>query len=501
MKNYLLFDLDGTLSDPKTGICTCVQYALASFGIEEPDLDKLEPFIGPPLKDSFMQFYNMSEEQAAEAVAKYRERFAEVGLFENTIYPGIPAMLRALSGHGMYLAVASSKPTVFVERILEHFGIRKYFKAVVGSELDGTRSKKDEVVNEALRQLFGEQLVDKSKVYMIGDRKFDVEGAHAMGIESVGVTYGYGGMEELRAAKSDYIVRTVDELQRFLLRETESEKKSGIDIHRLWRVAYPFAMFLLIRLFVSSMLQLMYSMSGGDFFGIKLLTLAPDGSPESMTGAGYGFASIVGFLAAAFFLKKGTGVMVKRAKEESKLFHLRGYALEDYVAYGAATVFLAVGLNLFFSLTGAVAHSASYQETSDLQYSVPVVLALILYGFAAPLAEEMLFRGVIFNSFHRSVKALPAALLASLLFGIYHGNSIQALYAFAMGMMLNYGYYYFGDFRVCLALHAVVNLFSYALSSNRLQGTPLISWPVCIGCLVLFAGGYYFLRRKKKAFI
>ncbi len=151
MKNYLLFDLDGTLTDPKEGICTCVQYALSAMGIEEPDLDKLEPFIGPPLKDSFQEFYHMSEEQAQAAVEKYRERFQDKGIFENKLYPGIPEMLRALNSKGMFLGVASSKPTVFVKKILEHFEIARYFKVIVGSELDGTRTNKDEVVAEALQ--------------------------------------------------------------------------------------------------------------------------------------------------------------------------------------------------------------------------------------------------------------------------------------------------------------------------------------------------------------
>ena len=108
MKKYLLFDLDGTLTDPVVGITTCVQYALKSFGIEEPDLSKLEPFIGPPLKDSFKEFYNMDDEQAWKAVEKYRERFDEVGIFENEVYKGIPEMLRFLQSKGFYLAVASS---------------------------------------------------------------------------------------------------------------------------------------------------------------------------------------------------------------------------------------------------------------------------------------------------------------------------------------------------------------------------------------------------------
>ena len=124
-------------------------------------------------------------------------------------------MLKDLSEEGLHLAVASSKPTVFVERILEHFGIRQYFQVVVGSELDGRRVNKDEVVDEALHQLFGSHPVQKDKVYMIGDRKFDVEGARALGVESVGVTYGYGGMEELKEAKADYIVQSVEELHFF----------------------------------------------------------------------------------------------------------------------------------------------------------------------------------------------------------------------------------------------------------------------------------------------
>ena len=195
MKQYLLFDLDGTLTDPKVGICTCVQYALASFGIEEPDLDKLEPFIGPPLKNSFMNYYHLTEEQAEEAVEKYRERFKDTGIFENKLYDGIEQMLIALNSKGIHLAVASSKPQVFVERILEHFHIARYFRVVVGSELDGTRVNKEEVIEEALRQLFGDKPVDKSQVYMIGDRRYDAEGAKKVGVESVCVTYGYGSME------------------------------------------------------------------------------------------------------------------------------------------------------------------------------------------------------------------------------------------------------------------------------------------------------------------
>ncbi|MBP3474778.1 MAG: HAD family hydrolase [Lachnospiraceae bacterium] len=228
MYQYILFDLDGTLTDPKIGITTCVQYALHKMGIEEPDLDKLEPFIGPPLTDSFRDFYDMDEEKAGQAVNYYRERFSTVGLFENEVYPGIPEMLAELKKTGKRLAIASSKPTVFVKKILEHFEICQYFDVIVGSELDGTRSRKEEVVEEALRQLLPGQEKETEKypdgnggidraVVMVGDRKFDVEGAKEHGIASVGVAYGYAAEGELAEAGADVIVETVEELAKALL--------------------------------------------------------------------------------------------------------------------------------------------------------------------------------------------------------------------------------------------------------------------------------------------
>lgn len=228
MYQYILFDLDGTLTDPKPGITGCVQYALHRLGIEEHDRDRLEPFIGPPLLDSFREFYGMDDEKGRQAVAYYRERFSDVGLFENEIYPGIRQMLERLQKAGRHLAVASSKPTVFVTKILEHFGILDYFEVIVGSELDGTRAKKEEVVEEALRQLLGRELLEKASdgaadtmqwcdVVMVGDRKFDIEGAKAFQIASVGVSYGYAAAGELAAAGADVIVDTVEELERELL--------------------------------------------------------------------------------------------------------------------------------------------------------------------------------------------------------------------------------------------------------------------------------------------
>lgn len=220
MFQYCLFDLDGTLTDPREGITKSVQHALRYFGIEEPDLKKLEPFIGPPLKDSFMEYYGLSEEQAKKAIEVYRERFAPIGVLENQIFPGIPQLLKKLQKSGTHLAVASSKPAVFVHQILRHFDIEEYFEVIVGSELDGTRGSKEEVVEEALRQLdiMTVEVNDrKACCAMIGDRKFDMQGAVAHGLTGVGVRFGFAVEGELEAAGADYIAETIEDLGRILI--------------------------------------------------------------------------------------------------------------------------------------------------------------------------------------------------------------------------------------------------------------------------------------------
>ena len=216
MYDYILFDLDGTLTDPKQGITGCVQYALHKMGIEEPDPDKLTPFIGPPLLDSFHEFYGFNEEQGWQATEYYRERFRVTGWCENEVYPGMDRLLADLKASGKKLAVASSKPQEFVEQILVHFELRPYFDVVVGSGMDGTRTKKEDVVEEALRQLMPEKY---DAVAMVGDRKFDIEAAKTYHIGAVGVAYGYAAPGELDKAGADVIAETVEELGKILLQQ------------------------------------------------------------------------------------------------------------------------------------------------------------------------------------------------------------------------------------------------------------------------------------------
>ncbi|WP_234123787.1 HAD family hydrolase [Clostridium hydrogenum] len=208
MYKYILFDLDGTLTDSKEGITKSVQYALNKLGVSVDDLTSLEKFIGPPLKDCFMEYYNFSESKAAEAVAYYRENFSKRGLFENEVYIGVETMLTKLKETGLHLIVATSKPTVFSEKILEHFNLAQYFDAIVGSTLDGSRSKKADVIKFALEEC----KIKTSEAIMIGDREHDMIGAKENGLAAIGVTYGYGSYDELEKSGATYIVNSVYEL-------------------------------------------------------------------------------------------------------------------------------------------------------------------------------------------------------------------------------------------------------------------------------------------------
>jgi len=212
-KQYILFDLDGTITDPAIGITNSVMYALNKFGINVDDRKELYKFIGPSLWESFQNYYGFSKEEADKAVKYYREYFKDKGIFENFVYEGMQDLLEFLKTRDKILIVATSKPAVFANRILEHFGLIKCFDFVAGSEFDGTRINKDEVIAYALEKC---EINDLSEAVMIGDRKYDIIGAKNAGIDSIGVLYGYGSLEELKAAGADHVAKDINELTKLL---------------------------------------------------------------------------------------------------------------------------------------------------------------------------------------------------------------------------------------------------------------------------------------------
>lgn len=207
MYKYVLFDLDGTLTDSSPGITNSVAYALEKFGINDYNKQDLRKFIGPPLVNSFMEFYGFDEDKALLGVEYYREYFRDRGIFENSVYEGVVPMLEMLKGDGKIVVLATSKPEEFAIRILEHFGLAKYFDYVAGASMDGSLSKKSDVIGVAFERA-GIGPDEKPEAIMVGDRRHDIEGAAINGIDSIGVLYGFGSLEELTAAGATYIAES-----------------------------------------------------------------------------------------------------------------------------------------------------------------------------------------------------------------------------------------------------------------------------------------------------
>lgn len=200
----IFFDLDGTLTDPKPGITRSIQYALNKLGQPTiPSEDELTWCIGPPLRSSFVKL--LGDDTSADlAVSLYRERFSDIGLYENGVYAGIEDVLTALRQSGHRLFVATSKAHVFAERIIDHFGLREHFERVFGAELDGTRADKSDLLAYALKTTS----VDPSRAVMVGDRSHDMIGARNNGMKGIGVLYGYGSQQELTAAGARHVCAT-----------------------------------------------------------------------------------------------------------------------------------------------------------------------------------------------------------------------------------------------------------------------------------------------------
>lgn len=212
--NVILFDLDGTLTDPAFGITNSVIHSLKKYGIENVSREELYKFIGPPLHESYQKFFGFSEEESFRAVDYYREYYKSKGIYENLVYDGIDDLLKVLKESGKRIVLATSKPEIFAREILRHFKLDSYFTFAAGANLDGSRTVKAEVIGYALESVGITDLLD---VIMVGDREHDIIGAKTVGIDSVGVLFGYGNREELENAGADFIAETVSDLKMLLI--------------------------------------------------------------------------------------------------------------------------------------------------------------------------------------------------------------------------------------------------------------------------------------------
>lgn len=501
MSQVILFDLDGTLTESGEGIINCVQYALEKLGKKEEHPENLQCFIGPPLKEQFMKYAGLSEEEGEKAVVYYRERYTTTGIFENRLYPKIPELLELLKINNKILAVASSKPEVYVKQILEHFQIADYFTAIVGSELDGRRTEKAEVIEEALRRMHLEE--ERDKVLMVGDRSHDVQGAISCGLQCIGVAYGYGSREELEKAGAVYIADSVEDLGilaspndeettenvesvRNIIPDREKVKKYEIPETRklekeekempesakkkekfrystagqIWRLIYPFLIHYGATLLATIALYLVYLIQAG---GLQETASAGQRLINSTL-----YVTLIGDLTAAMILYL---FYRKDQMHRKEGFSGTGKAFvwaPPVIWFSVIILAIATGQFLNDLINGLHLNDlfTGYSEVSEQAFSgQPVGLMILVVGIIGPICEELMFRGIVFHRLKDWVKPQAAIVISALLFGIYHGNVVQFFYATCMGVMLAIIYDKTGTLWISIVAHIAANLWSLFGSS------------------------------------
>lgn len=500
MSEVILFDLDGTITDSGEGIMNCVQYALGHFGINETSRKSLEAYVGPPLKEQFIKVNGFSEKQAEIAVSLYRERYVKTGIFENRVYDGIESVLRLLKSSGKRLGIASSKPGIFVNQVLDHFGLTQYFEVIVGSELDGTRSKKAEVIEYAL-ELLGMQN-DRANVLMVGDRAYDVKGALQCGIQCIGVAYGYGGIYELETAGAIYIAQTVEDLKVLAgSARSEAKKQNGKNQiskraahmgfwHKIWDAFYPVGIYFLIGLAVVVVASLIIMALNDAWYGYDLETLLVTEQSHQLL-----LLSIVAVVGIPIFLR-----MYLRDRK------LRGIknkvAVTTYVATAVLMLAASQAVNILIDLLKLNEKFPHYAENVSPQLvTEPTLIATILVvGVLTPVVEELVFRGLLFKRLQDYITTPVAIVVSALLFGAYHENMVQFIYATILGLLLAFVLSKTGSISVPIVGHIIANLWSIVVS--RL--IPIVvtmdviaKYVVLVGLIVVSAVALIYIIRNK----
>ncbi len=525
MWNTVLFDLDGTLTDSGPGITRCVQHALREvYGMDVPDLHDLDCFVGPPLKEQFLAFAGGTEEQADQAVASYRSRYNEKGIFENEVYPGIPEVLHALSQEHVTMALSSSKPTVFCKRILSHFGLDHYFTVILGSELDGRRTRKSEVVEEVIRSLGMEDR--KSEVVLIGDRSYDVEGAREAGIDCVGVSYGYGSREELEEMWPACICDSTRELRNVLIgqlqagmppfrgdgangfpgQETPDDRYAGYrnsayganqaphengeeqryaryakptdnayavgygERRRdpwpfmIWRIVYPYLVSSWMAYAVSFVLSLLYGLLYYSYASVEWI--------EYIFNNDTIYGGLIDALCLIIFIPlfrsderkrrtlRGKGTILVRQKLTWKHILMIIFAVECVSSMANIIV-----NTIVYTL------NPGYSEPQASFYTVGVLTQYLIMGILIPICEEYIFRGLIYRRIRDYFGPLPAILVTTTFFALVHQDLPTDIIVFCGGLMLALVYEHFGTLKASIIGHMTINICAIAYNNYNGQIT------------------------------
>lgn len=504
MWNTVLFDLDGTLSDSAPGITRCVQYALEKeFGIIRKPEELIE-FVGPPLKEQFMLYTGCNDEMGERAVARYRERYRPVGIFENSLYPGIPELLLQLKNEGFRIALSSSKPEEFCHQILETFEIAQYFDVVCGSDMEGRHTDKAEIVEEVLHRLGMENR--REEVVLVGDRKYDIIGARQRGVGTIGVSYGYGSREELELEWPDCIVDTVTELRNVLIGQAragrrnkntantpagiaERKRSDGGLIYKVWRIVYPMLLHFAVVNITAVLVLAGYLM-------IRILTGdAPYDAFETIQSemlilTGLGDAILIPI--AWMFYREDEKKRLSKGFRERILVH-NTFEISEIVSVAIMVIGISCLMNLLIALIPI--DDVEYQEIAEEMFNNNgIVIQLVVIGILAPVSEELIFRGLIFRRSRDYVGFMWAAVCSGLFFGIYHGNLTQGIFAFFMGMLFAAIYEHFGTLWAPIVAHMANNIFA-TLENNLLDKIDVPDIAYFIFVIVIGAAGIALMYR------
>lgn len=455
--DYILFDLDGTLTDSGEGITKSAQYALSHFGIEEPDLSKLEHFIGPPLGESFQNAYGFDEEKSAEAIKVFRERYNVTGVLENKLYPGIKELLSECKSEGVKLAIASSKPMHLVEKVLKHFDIWKYFDVKVGS-IDGVRITKEQVMEETVRQLFGTKQVPTERILMVGDRKYDITGAKRYGFDSLAVSYGYAPVGELEAEKPTYIAGTIMEMRKIMLghevslvqAEVPAMRKSILILKPLFLYWLVNGLVVMLGAFLVGFLA-----QGSESLAGDMQTFSPQLSVYITAIAALCTVPLLYYYYKESVVQPMSHTIVRKQQKRLLLWALPIVLLASI---------LSIGLNLILAQIPVMQQSQGFEQTANVQYSVSLPIGLLIFGVLMPVVEELMFRGVLYNRIKQSFGTLIAVVLSALIFGLYHGNVVQFVYATILGLVMALLYEKFQMLLAPILFHCSANIVVYIVS-------------------------------------
>lgn len=495
----ILFDLDGTLTDSAPGITACVQYALEKMGKPEENAEALRCFVGPPLKDQFMSYAGFTEEEATEAVRYYRERYTKSGMYENSLYPGVEELLAFLKDRGCVLAVASSKPEQFVRQILEHFHLTGYFREIVGAGMDEKRTTKAEVIEEALKRL--DMTSSRQDVVMVGDRSYDIIGAHECGIQCIGVGYGYGSMEELIKAGVTYVADSVEELEilaenggeepqveirsidvtemsreqeKLKKREKRRKKREAEEkaeneqyplqesvLKKLWRIAYPVLTYFGITNLISVVATMAMMFIGMIVLGIRSQQDLTDLAMQQVMAI-TGLGGLVSIPILTLFLKQDQKRRVSGQYEYHKAPERK---ISPQIVLGMILMGMGLSqvLNDLILLSGLNDVFPGYSQLGEQIYTgQSPILMLTVAVIIAPIAEELVFRGLVQMRIRDYLGPIAGIVISAICFGIYHGNMIQFIYAGILGLFLSFGMEKSQTVLVPIVGHMVANFWSMA---------------------------------------